>query len=461
LVARRNFPELWLPLIGVAIAALWPLTAYALSPLALPFLLLIAGAVVLGIRWPEYGLATAIALAPMGRAEISQPAEAGIGLPTHPIQYLVPLLIITVLAYSVLVRGIDRRALPAVTVGIGLMILSILISGLFALDPGRALSFLVIAGALIFVAVINTCRTRRQLLVVLAGVLAALLIAAVQGIVQHQIEDFTFFAPTGTSSVGRVQASFGQPDDYGGFLALLIPPAAAIAFSRSFPNPLRLLTAAAAATGTLALIYSYSRWSMVACAVGALIWLFLLRPKVAIVAAVALGIGALLFAPSDIKERFENTSGSDISMRQDVNKTALDIYAARPFTGVGVNNFQIAYGQQWGADTATQRRLYHNQQLLIPTAAPNMYVNTLAEQGILGITALLVFLALALWTAFGAARSRQPSVSAIGLAVGMAVCAVIVNSLSSVALQDVTILMLFSLVAIAGIAERAFSSSGN
>ena len=32
MVAAGRFPQIYLPLIGVGVAALWPLTAYALSP---------------------------------------------------------------------------------------------------------------------------------------------------------------------------------------------------------------------------------------------------------------------------------------------------------------------------------------------------------------------------------------------------------------------------------------------
>ena len=78
MLAPRRYPQIYLPLIGIGIAALWPLTAYALNPYLLPAMLAIAIAIVVGIRWPEYALAAAIALAPMGRAQIPQPSNAGI-----------------------------------------------------------------------------------------------------------------------------------------------------------------------------------------------------------------------------------------------------------------------------------------------------------------------------------------------------------------------------------------------
>lgn len=460
MLAPRRFPQIYLLLIGIGIAALWPLTAYALNPLLLPALLVIGVAIVVGVRWPEYALAIAIALAPMARATLSQPPNVGVTLPADPLKYLVPILILSVLFYSMLVRGLDRRPLPVVAVGIALMLGSVLLSGFQALDPGRAVSFLLIIGAALFIAVVNTCRTRPQLLIVLAGVLVALLISSLQGVVQHQIGDFTFqFATSsGGTPVGRVQAAFGQPDDYGGFLALLIPVAVAVTFAGSLPKWLRILAAAAAAAAIPALVFSYSRWSTAACVIGSLIWLLLVRPKVALAAAVVVGAIALLFTPAHLRERFQNTGGGELALRQDVDKTALDIYADHPILGVGVNNFQIAYAERQAGETATQRRLFHNNQLLVPTAAPNEFLNTLTEQGLVGLLALLVFVVLAIKTAWGASRAADPAVRAIGIGVGMAVSTMLVNSYSSISLQDVPVDMLFVLLAIAAIAKGVFSN---
>jgi O-antigen ligase len=457
-LAPRRYPQIYLPLIGIGIAALWPLTAYALNPYLLPAMLAIAIAIVVGVRWPEYALAAAIALAPMGRAQLPQPPNAGIVLPATPLTYLIPILIFSVVAYSVLVRGLDRRPLPVVAVGIALMVGSALLSGFDALDPGRAVSFLLIVGAAFFIAVVNTCRTRQQLLIVLAGVLFALLISSLQGVIQHQIGDFTFqFASSGTA-VGRVQAAFGQPDDYGGFLALLIPVAVGVTFAGSLPKWLRVIAAAAAAAGIPALIFSYSRWSMAACVIGSFIWLLLVRPKVALKAGVVLGVIALFFAPAHLRERFQGTGTDELTIRQDVNKAALDIYAEHPILGVGVNNFQVAYAEQRAADTALQRRLFHNDELLVPTAAPNEFLNTLTEQGLVGLLAVLVFVVLAIKTAWGASKAADPAVRAIGVAVGMAVSTSVVNSYSSISLQDVPVEALFVLLAVAAIASDVYSS---
>ena len=66
-----RFPQIYLPLIGVGVAALWPLTAYALDPLLLPAAVLVGAIVLAVLRRPEYGLALAVAITPLTGLEIA------------------------------------------------------------------------------------------------------------------------------------------------------------------------------------------------------------------------------------------------------------------------------------------------------------------------------------------------------------------------------------------------------
>src|SRR5262245_49763115 len=111
MVAPRRFPQIYLPLIGIGVAALWPITAYALNPLLLPAGALVIGALVLVLRKPEYGLAIVLALIPFIGAHIPQPSGAGLTLPSAPLRALLPLLTFALLGYGLVVRGQDRRPL--------------------------------------------------------------------------------------------------------------------------------------------------------------------------------------------------------------------------------------------------------------------------------------------------------------------------------------------------------------
>jgi O-antigen ligase len=460
LVDAGRFPQIYLPLIGVGVAALWPLTAYALSPLLLPAAMLLGAVALAVVRRPEYGLALAVAITPLTGLEIDQQLGPNVNLPREPFKLLLPLIVFGVLVYGVLLQGPDRRKLPGVFAGIALLIGVALISSFQGLEPSEAFAdvFLLLTAGALFVAILNTCRRRDQLLVVVAGALFALLIASVHGVVQHfegvfSTQGFSFAG----ENVGRVQGVFGHPNEYAGFLAMLLPLAGAIAVTSGLPSQLRLLAGVAALAAVPALNYSYARTAIATLVLGALIWLLIVRPKLALITALVIAVGAVVLAPDVLKKRFNPESArADVALRTDVAQSALDIYGERPLLGVGVNNFQTAYSERRSAETADQRRLLHNEQLLVPTAAPSQYLNTLAEQGLLGVGAVAIFLVLALGSAWRVSKARDPAVRGLGIGIGMAVTAAVLNSFAEISLQEIQVVILFTLLGIASTAESAF-----
>jgi O-antigen ligase len=457
MAAQRRFPQIYLPLIGIAVAALWPITAYALNPVLLPAAFIVVGAIVIVLRKPEYGAAIVLILIPFIGARLPQPSGTALPLPGAPLRVLLPLMVFALLGYGLLVRGRDRRPLPPVFFGISLMVIAAVISAFRAIEPDRAVPdvFLLITGAALFLAIVNICRTRQQLYVVLGGALAGLLFASIQGVVQQA---FGIYSTLGVatdvgSTLNRIQGSFGHPNSYAGYLTLLMPVAGVVALSKSFPNWLRWLGGAAVGFAIPALIWSYSRGALVAMVAGVLVWLVLTRPKTALVVAIVVALIALVATPSTIKQRFSNSSSTDVSLRTDVGTSALDIYDTQPILGVGIGNFQAAYEDLNAAQSPGHRRLFHNQQLLIPTAAPSQYLNTLSEQGILGVVALAIFILQALIAAWRVSRSRDPTVRALGLGIGMALAGGFIYSGLEVTLQEDQALALFPLIAIAAIAQ--------
>ncbi len=461
MVDAGRFPPIHLPLIAVGVVALWLLTAYALSPLLLPAAVLLGAIVLAVLRRPEYGLALAVAITPLTGLEIAPQIGANVSLPREPFKLLIPLIVFGVLVYGALLQGPDRRKLPAVFVGITLLIGAALISSFQALEPSEAVAdvFLLLTASALFVAILNICRRRNQVLVVAAGALFALLIASVHGLVQHfegvfSTQGFSF----GGENVGRVQGAFGHPNEYAGFLAMLLPLAGAIAVTRGLPSQLRLLAGVAVLAAVPALNYSYARTAIATLVLGALIWLLIMRPKFALITALVVAVGAVVLAPAVLKERFNPESArADVALRTDVAQSALDIYSEHPLLGVGVNNFQTAYSERRSAETAGQHRLLHNEQLLVPTAAPSQYLNTLAEQGLVGIGVLAIFVVLALGSAWRVSKARDPAVRGLGIGIGIAISAVVLNSFAQISLQEVQVLILFTLLGIASTAESAFA----
>jgi O-antigen ligase len=179
-----------------------------------------------------------------------------------------------------------------------------------------------------------------------------------------------------------------------------------------------------------------------------------------LVTAAVITVGAVVLTPDVLKERFNPESArADVTLRTDVAQSALDIYGEHPLLGVGVNNFQTAYSERRSAETAGQRRLLHNEQLLVPTAAPSQYLNTLAEQGLVGIGVLAIFVLLALGSARRVSKARDPAVRGLGIGIGIAVTAAVLNSFAQISLQEVQVVVLFTLLGIASTAESAFRSS--
>lgn len=442
--------------IAVAIAALWPLTAWAFNPILLPAVLVV-GAVAVVVLWkPEAGLAVALALTPLVGLQLPQ-SSGPVQLPAEPFRVLVPLLIIGVVLYSLIIGKAKRRVLPPVALGIALLIIAALLSSLQAIDPSKSISdlALLLIGATLFFAVLTICTERDQLLLLVAGALLGLLVASVQGIGQHfsGVYSTQGFIAGGEAQV-RVQGAFGHPDDYGGYLALLIPLAAAVMATPQLRPSLRLLAGAAALAAVPALVFSYARGATATLAVGSLIWLLIFRPKAAALTAVILAAAVMTLAPSTFLERFNpGKAGGDVTLRADLSRSALEIYSAEPLLGVGLNNFADAYADLPSSEGA-QKRLLHNEQVLVPTTSTGQYLTTLAEQGLLGFVALSTFFVLALTSAYRACKVHDRALAGIALGIGMGVASLVLYSLVDVALQVDRLLPLFALLAIAVNAQR-------
>jgi O-antigen ligase len=450
--------DLWPLVIAAALAALWPLTAYALNPLLLPALLVAALTAVAILRRPEYGIATALALAPLTNTALNLGPGAAISVPSKPLQLLVPGIAIGVLAYgTIALRSGQRLASARWLTAFVLIFVSVgIASSLQAISPSSTVTkvFALLASAALFLAVFQICREREQLVVVAAGAVAGLLLASCQGLLQQVTGDFhTFGAGAGGTSVGRLQGSFGHPNAYGGYLAVLIPLAVAFAASKCFSARLRWFGGVTLTLAVPALVLSYSRGAAGALVGGAVIWLALIRPRLAVVAAVVIAVGAVAFAPSAFKERFSSSeTTADVGLRSDIWASAVDIYSQHPLLGVGLNNFPDAYSSLPSTlSTGAQRRLLHRSQILVPPHAQNLYLNVLAEEGILGLLSLITLAIAALATIYRGCHVRDPAGRAICTASGVGIMTLALHSLLDVTLPGPIGLPAFALLAVAAI----------
>lgn len=429
MLVRRVPLELLLLITGLALAAAWPLSAYAVSPLVVPGLLLgVVGATAI-VQRPEVGIALAAALAPVANMPIGG---------ARPLLFVLPALVLGMLAFGVLTAREAGWRVPGIAWAVLLFVAVSFASTLQALAPGAAaaeLRWMTLAAALL-VATLQICRRPEQLRVVAGGALAGLLLAALHGVVQQATGNVgeLSFAVDG-EAVGRVQGSFGHPNQYAGFLVTFIPLAATITFSSAFRMRFRATSALAISLALAAVTFSYTRGALLGLVAGTLVWFTVLRPRLALVSALVIAIGATALTPTLLRERFSSQSSDEVSLRSDIWRTSLDIYAKQPVLGVGVNNFAQAYETLPSTPASgSQRRLLHTRQVLVPPHAQNIFLNVLAEQGTLGFLTFAGMCVIALVLTVRGTRIRDPAGRAISLGVGAGLLVLAFHSLLDVAL---------------------------
>lgn len=426
-------------------------------------MLIAAGATLLILLRPEYGIAFVCALAPLTNFRLGGPEGM------KPFQLLLPALAAGVVLYGLLLhreplRETGRRGSTWLGAAVVVFVGAALASSVGALDPGATIKKLVIllTAAGVFYATLLVCRGRREKLVVVSAALAGLLIASLQGVMQQYLGQTGEYGIVADGDVvGRVQGSFGHPNQYGGFLAVLVPLAVAVAVTSRFGTGRRWLAGAALAAAVPAITFTYARGAIVALVFGSLLWIGILRPKLAIGIAVVVAVAATTLAPAALKERFDpEQSSGDITLRADIWSAAVDIYSREPLLGVGLNNFGEAYRTlPTTLPSSSQRRLLHQSQVLVPPHAQNLYLNILAEEGIVGFAAFVFFAFAAVAVCFRGARIADPITRAVSLGVGAGLMTLAVHSLLEVTLIGEVALPLFALLGVVAALTSARGSS--
>jgi putative inorganic carbon (HCO3(-)) transporter len=188
--------------------------------------------------------------------------------------------------------------------------------------------------------------------------------------------------------VARVTAGFGSPNQLAGFLVASLPLAlAGLAIHRRA----WALYAPAAALAAFGVYVSFSRGALIGMA---LVPFVFLRGRQLLAAVPLLAALVLALTPSLLEERFETltSGGGEIATRVDIWDTSVAIWQAEPVTGAGLGSFPEAYAQ---ARVPGKQFLPHTQ-FEPPPHAHNVFLQILAEVGIVGLAAFLALLAGAL-----------------------------------------------------------------
>lgn len=236
----------------------------------------------------------------------------------------------------------------------------------------------------------------------------------------------TFFGFAGNSSEQVLSGVLGYrltgPLDDPNFYALILAAALPLAIYRFLDERrllYRLASAAAALLILLALLNTYSRGGLVAVFVTGifLLWERRVRPASLLFVGLAAAL-LLLFMPAAYSERLQSftdvlsgeaTVQEESSLRGRTSEfiSGLMMFAEHPLLGVGVGNFPDQY-QQYASQLGLEYRAR-------PREAHSLYVELLAETGLLGLAAFsLLFgsLLLRLNRLRQAARRRDPHTAA-------------------------------------------------
>ncbi len=280
----------------------------------------------------------------------------------------------------------------------------------------------------LFPIVFTTLRTRRQIEAVLGSFVLGALIAAAWGVA------------TGTAMAGRLGGAGLNPNELGVPLAAGIVLAAALSANRAWPALARLAALGAAGVCMVGMFLTVSRQAALGLGVALLATPFAAghgRRLAALgLVGLALGGGVVwlgLIAPASTVNRITHGDKYGGNGRQDLWRVGWRMVRAHPVQGVGAGNFPVSsvhYLLQPGR--TTEDSLIVDQ----PKVPHNIYLNVLAELGVVGITLFAAILASCLWSALAAARTfaRSGDVTAEILARGVflaLVCYVVADFFSS------------------------------
>jgi len=283
---------------------------------------------------------------------------------------------------------------------------------LYAADPGRTFDAIqgFVKDALIVVIVAILMRSPSQFRKVVYTLLAAGIFLGTLSVIQYATGSFDnnywgfAQAPVmnivGETDASRTSGSFGSPNDYSQIMLVLLP-LAVDRFWNEKSRWMRILMAYAAVVIFSAIVLTFSRSGFVSLVMAGALFLVYYRPKLsALIPILLVGLLLIPFLPSEYSERMETLlllrPGSDynpvgeVSLRGRTSELIVGwmMFRDHPILGVGVENYPVhyqEYSRRVGLDPRTEQRSPHN-----------LYVEVLAERGLLGF---LFFLAI-LWVIY-------------------------------------------------------------
>jgi O-antigen ligase len=249
----------------------------------------------------------------------------------------------------------------------------------------------------LFLIVFTAVRTRRDVMWLIGAFLVGAAIAGILA-VAHPPQ-------SGLDDVSRAAGTIGDPNELAAVLVVgLILAGVAFAIARGSPL-LRLGAAGAAVFCAGGVLFSLSRGGLVALGFALFMSVFVAgrwrarAGTLAVVATLCTVAYFAAFAPLQARERITTSGGG--TGRSDIWKVGWRMVEDKPIGGVGVGNFEVSSIHYLLEPGAIKR-----DEFIVdtPKVAHNMYLQVLAEVGLVGLALLGVVLAFSLACALRAAR---------------------------------------------------------
>jgi putative inorganic carbon (HCO3(-)) transporter len=285
----------------------------------------------------------------------------------------------------------------------------------------------------------NFATTRRRINGLLAAALLACLLVCGYALAQKMGYDFVKWSE---SARRRVFGSIGNPNMLAGYLVMTVPLLIALSMAvRSWFGHVPVAVAVGGALICLYMTQTKAAWLAFAVAMvvmaSCVLWSGTFRclrwtrtRKIALAVCVVLMLmGAGVLTPKVI-HRFRRSFGASAKVRLVYWGGALGICREQPFTGSGIGTFQVHFPQHRAVHFRTVKVTYNTLH------AHSEYLETLAEQGIVGAAALAFLLAaFAVVSLRAMRRATDPRDKWIACGLFAAAAGVLSQSLVSVILR--------------------------
>jgi O-antigen ligase len=280
------------------------------------------------------------------------------------------------------------------------------LSALWAEKPGDTSAVLLKYGldALLFVIAFEAVRTSGHVKALLAALVAGGAMAAAYGIVASPNLSGLAGSPTAAADLDRLGGTIADPNLLAAVLVVSFVLAAALTATTSSPAA-RWALMGAAGLALLCVFLTASRGGVVGLLAALATGIVLARGRraaaiagaLAVVAASALYVG--LFDPG-VVQRYSTADGGN--GRTDLWKVGWRMVEANPVHGVGGGNFRDASVHY----VLAQPGSIEDSQFIIdqPRFAHNVYLEVLAELGVVGLALFLALVGAAIGTGVRAAR---------------------------------------------------------